>query len=261
MSWRQRVARFRRDGGEPQPHRRRAIHSGGLYGDHFFSQHMKPTFGQNPSWRRDFAVKSASPPGPDCGSCKAEAQMDKLSHMDDLIMLLSADWFRPYWSSVGLLIEPEATICLQQGCRDIVKEMIGRAKEYYHIDFSDERLERTESKFWELLRSCKAGPNARNRISALIGGEHSSKLDEATSCLLVMVTEQLIGNSIPEADSLSPIILMVIRGIAGGWCEPEKLTLNFADLCGSSTSAWDEYLRALTPDIPKNLGHYASSIR
>jgi hypothetical protein len=69
--------------------------------------------------------------------------------VDKVVMLLSTDWFLPYWSVVGIEAT-EQKLCVQEGCRQIVHEMVNGATEYYHVNFSDERLRATRQSLRDL---------------------------------------------------------------------------------------------------------------
>ena len=53
-------------------------------------------------------------------------------------MLFSTDWFVPYWSILGIEAKTEQRT-FQNGCREIVLQLIGAAEDYYQIDFSAAR--------------------------------------------------------------------------------------------------------------------------
>jgi hypothetical protein len=183
-----------------------------------------------------------------------------LDHLDDLIMLLSSDWFRSHWTSIGLLVDDEAGTCIQHGCRLIVKEVIGRTKEYYHIDFSDGRLERTRLQFVNLLGRCNVDAESARRITRLTSREIVQDVDEGTQWLLVTLSEQLINNSLAEDKKPAPAIAALIAGMAGRWTASAKQEIDVEGLCLISETEWDQYLKALTPSIPERLSNYALSI-
>ena len=62
---------------------------------------------------------------------------------DDLVMLLSTDWFLPYWFVLGIGAEDERKVCVKEGCRKIVKQIMSGAREYWHVSFSEERISET----------------------------------------------------------------------------------------------------------------------
>jgi hypothetical protein len=62
--------------------------------------------------------------------------------VDQVVMLLSTDWFLPYWSLIGIEADEER-LCVQKGCRQIVHEVMNGATDYYSVNFSYERLRAT----------------------------------------------------------------------------------------------------------------------
>jgi hypothetical protein len=177
-------------------------------------------------------------------------------YLDSLVMLLSSDWFEMAWSSIGLSVEPGAISCVKDGCREIVKDMIGEATEYYHIDFSDERCERTRRQFEQLALRCNVGNSALERMSFLADLDKSS-IDMATRWLFVMITNELLRNSLPDGATPNQVVRTKVTEIASHWDTDEE---DFEDLCLGSQSTWDQYLRTLSPGLPTKLPDYVSSI-
>jgi hypothetical protein len=64
--------------------------------------------------------------------------MEKMM-VDKLVFLLSTDWFKPYWSGIGIDIDEAAKTSVQQGCREIVAQILSGTKSYYLASFSDDR--------------------------------------------------------------------------------------------------------------------------
>src|SRR6516162_11289086 len=86
---------------------------------------------------------------------------------DKAAMLLSTDWFGPYWSVIGIEAD-NAKVCIQNGCRDIVRGFVGDAGDYYLINFSHDRIEGTREDLRLLIRNCKLNEAAATRIHDLI---------------------------------------------------------------------------------------------
>src|ERR1700688_3261522 len=89
--------------------------------------------------------------------------------VDHAAMLLSTDWFVPYWTVIGLEADKQKE-CLQNGCRDIVRQVVGRARDYL-TDFSDDRVERTRNDLRLLVRNCKLGEAAAIRVEELVANK------------------------------------------------------------------------------------------
>src|SRR5262249_21134400 len=68
---------------------------------------------------------------------------------DDVVMLLSTDWFLPHWSRVGLNVPAAERVKVQEACRITVGHIVARApsdaKEYWLTDFSPERVAKSHS--------------------------------------------------------------------------------------------------------------------
>jgi hypothetical protein len=62
---------------------------------------------------------------------------------DKVAMLLSTDWFQPYWPAIDLNATLESIACIQKGCRGIVNRIVGEAEEYWLISFAEERVRAT----------------------------------------------------------------------------------------------------------------------
>lgn len=81
--------------------------------------------------------------------------MSEKNLIDDIILLLSTDWFFDYWPAIGLGIEKHKKPLLQTGCRAIVKQILstklGPVENYYLRDFGEDRLTCTRKLFLELV--------------------------------------------------------------------------------------------------------------
>ncbi len=110
--------------------------------------------------------------------------------VDTLIMLLSTDWFLPYWGLIGMYLEDGPQICVQQGCRDIVQEIVSGRAEYYHVDFSQKRVEATRRAFIALLKNCGADPGIP--VELLLSNGTDAIFEEGTQWLITVLTGRLL---------------------------------------------------------------------
>src|SRR5437867_4565357 len=124
--------------------------------------------------------------------------------LDMLTMLLSTDWFLPYWHVLGMGVPGGSKIFAQQGCREIVRQIAGAAKEYWLTDFSEERVDRTNSLLQKLLQKVCSSEFTVSTIISLIGQTEKHAVDEGTSWLLVSLTEQVLCNTLAQAEQLNP---------------------------------------------------------
>jgi hypothetical protein len=179
--------------------------------------------------------------------------------LDNTIMLLSTDWFLPYWYGIGVGLDEKKKGLFKQGCREIVKQIVSGAKEYWLSNFSDERLQRTYFMLRELIQKCGLERQVTQRILALAGEQQTPHLQEGTEWLLISLTEQLLNNSLEQGRELSPAIK---EALAKPWNEGKGSgsEVNLEQLSLASESEWDNYIRALTPDLPTSLVDYFRSV-
>jgi hypothetical protein len=185
--------------------------------------------------------------------------MDR-SNLDDLVMLLSTDWFAPYWLKIGLGADQSAKVCLQKELREIVRQIIAGANEYWLVNFSNERLNETRRLLTAALRKCDVSLATFRRISELADGQQSATVDEKTKWLVTSISEQILQGC-PGLDfqpsRAADQALQKVRHIVG----PDKrLDISFEELCLKSQSQWDIFIRGLTPDLPTKLSDFLASI-
>jgi hypothetical protein len=112
---------------------------------------------------------------------------------DKVIMLLSSDWFFPYWDRIGLRIDDDKKKeSLHHGCRKIVEQFMSNAKEYWHISFAPGRVERTRSMLESLLRKMTSLPESTAGIlMALASAERAETEDMGIDFVMFALTERL----------------------------------------------------------------------
>src|SRR5262245_28579803 len=118
-------------------------------------------------------------------------QMAAENKFDAYLMLLSADWFLPYWEAVGLIFNPKQKILIQRSAQETVSDFMREADVYWHISFDEVRLEKTKSNFIGRLK--KGGMQAID-VDRLIGifenaGGSESHQAETTIWLFSMISE------------------------------------------------------------------------
>src|SRR5712691_4459739 len=181
--------------------------------------------------------------------------MDR-SELDKLIMLLSTDWFMPHWRVIGIHLAERPKVCVQQGCRDIVRRIMSERAEYYHVEFSAARVDATWSTFDNLLKECEA--EREIIVDSLLADKSDTLLDDGTEWLITVLTERLLNDRAtnePELDSEVLALLGGLRSVLAG-----RRGIDFSKLCLGSDSEWDKYTRSVTPEIPSMLGHEVSAI-
>lgn len=175
--------------------------------------------------------------------------------VDKMVMLLSADWFAPYWHLIGIFTNDKKRSPFREGCREIVRQIIGSATQYWHTNFSEARVKETRAMLDALIKRCDLEEVTVNRIAGLISRE-DSPVDNGTRWLIVMMTEQLLDRSVDA--HLHPA---TTEGLREKWNQLQSLDdIDFQGYCLTSASTWDRYLRDATSDLPAMLADYVSAI-
>src|SRR5262249_15263754 len=110
--------------------------------------------------------------------------------IDQMIMLLSSDWFLPYWGMIGQSIDQQLQICVQQGCRAIVKQIVCGVEEYWLASFTVERQAETRSMFEKLSGSCGI---QRATLVDIEKWAAISDEEEKVNRLLAFLTDELLS--------------------------------------------------------------------
>jgi hypothetical protein len=166
--------------------------------------------------------------------------------LDQLIMLLSTDWFKPYWAVLGIDLDKSEKELIQKGCREIVAQIMGGAKEYWLIVFSASRREETRSMFDSLLKG--SGSTALLDTAAEWTG--MSDEDLKAGWFFDTLTDELLSNENSESFELDCAIKSIM---VAAQRERMPLEIDFRELCEKSKSKWDRDTRQLTPTLPMYL--------
>jgi hypothetical protein len=75
--------------------------------------------------------------------------------LDRIVMLLSADWFKSHWHSIGISAELWHREQFSEQCRDIVRRMMAGQSEYWQISFEEVRINETYSHFFRSAEQCE----------------------------------------------------------------------------------------------------------
>ena len=163
-------------------------------------------------------------------------------------MLLSSDWFFDKWSLLGLHAELNKKRQLQGRCRQIVKQILAKAQQYWLADFSEERKSVTSRLFFDAAASCGLADSFINRVRELADGEGWRESDKEFDLLFSTLTEALIGQP-PQAVSPSAIEL-----VTRNWriLVPDELD-SLQTAAERSQTPWDTHISGLTPDLPTYL--------
>jgi hypothetical protein len=153
---------------------------------------------------------------------------------DYLIMLLSTDWFLPYWTEIGIDIAEDKRISIQQGWREILEEILWGFDSLHPVGFCGKRKQATESKFIALLLRCEA----EQEVSATRTEWARLSHEELTAVFLCAS----LNRQIPSADGsgVAPYLEFPIRAEAVKRWEAHALDPSvFEDICLSSKTEWD----------------------
>jgi hypothetical protein len=170
--------------------------------------------------------------------------------VDQVVMLLSTDWFLPYWSVVGIDAS-EQKVCVQKGCRQIVHEVMNGATNYYHINLSDERLQATRQSIRDLARKCRVGESSEMSLEDLVDSRPEREQFYKGAWLF-----RTLANHLANDDQLDPTTKLVLERTRRKHAVMDDI--DFQQLCSRSNSAWDNYSRSLTPELPTSLADFLS---
>jgi hypothetical protein len=172
-------------------------------------------------------------------------------------MLLSTDWFFGWWQTVRLSAPVPKRSCVQKACREIVRNFMGTAKEYWLISFDPTRLARTRREFFDALDRCRLGKAAIARLEEIAqGAAVNDAYDVKTTPVLASLTRHVVGDLI--ADSIGVPAQAVTAKVEEVWNAREEVEMDFEKLCLTSESEWDRFIRSTTPDLPMALADYLS---
>src|SRR2546422_5674260 len=114
-----------------------------------------------------------------------------------LILLLSTDWFLPYWTEIGIDIAEDKKIGIQQGCREIIDQITGGDDNVFLRSFSEHHRREAESKFLALLRRWEAEPELSETRKEWANLSHRE--------LTAVVLCAMFNREIPTADASSSV--------------------------------------------------------
>ncbi len=173
---------------------------------------------------------------------------------DELILLLSTDCFFRYWSTLGFNLAEASKRKLQKKCRTIVKQIMSGVCEpnYYLTAFSKERLEETDRLFEKAVSECSASESSL--IFARMAKRRGRK-NEDFAFLWTLTVGTALGQFEEGGLLLSEQINSVLIRSYEDFGDFEN---NFASELSNSTTDWDLYIKALTPNSPLNLAAYVA---
>jgi hypothetical protein len=177
---------------------------------------------------------------------------------DQVVMLLSADWFSPYWRTMELRVSPDFQSRLQGECRREVDEVVGAEEVYRQVSFAPERLRSTRTMIISALGRYAPGSDFNKAVNNLIRYDlepHDAAFHEASS--LQMLNRELTDEGLTRAGqrALDPQIQAKVGDILD---EITERPVKYDRWALDSVSAWDIRLRQLTPERPTLLAGFLS---
>jgi hypothetical protein len=177
---------------------------------------------------------------------------------DQVVMLLSSDWFAPYWRAMELRVSPDYQRALQMECREEVERLLGGEDSYWRVSFAPERVRATRSMIASALGRYAPGSDFNKAVTNLIQYElepHEAAFHEA-STLRVLNWELLDEGAEPSGRrALDPGVLAKVRDILD---EIDGREVKYDRWALDSITAWDMRLRSLTPERPTLLAGFLS---
>lgn len=169
---------------------------------------------------------------------------------DYVAMLLSTDWFFPYWPMIGLEVGDERA-CFKEGCREIVKELMAGAEQYYDVAFTADHLAATRHSMLGLARQCNFSSKATQRIDELCTPKvkHNEMQTTAWMFRMILMKELLYDEQLDA--NIRELLLRAHEQFASDNVALERC-------CVQSSTEWDIYTRSLTPDLPACLSDFVS---
>ena len=179
--------------------------------------------------------------------------------IDKVAMLLSADWFAPYWSAAGLVVSPEEQSKGQRAARAVVRDLMKGVEVYWSVDFSDRRVSATQKRLFAGLRSSGIDARVIDQISAVMRKQAENDGSVSTSLWLFgALCDQLCSASVDAR--LDQNIVRVVRALWRGSKNNSVERIELENALRASNTSWDRYLCGLTPDLPTYLSDSASAL-
>lgn len=195
-----------------------------------------------------------------------ESQGWKENSVDDLVMLLSTDWFDSLWPTLGIQVHETKKLEVRNHCRNLVKKFAvvsGDFYDYFQCDLSNARQVITRNQFIKCLDSSLLNHYAI--ASVLQGLERKSYTSERLKLvedLTALLAEDYFDDSDLRLENVLKWKLLSYWNIRKDlYDEWGNLDVDFTYCNLSSDSSWDQFVRSLTPKIPTALSDILSNSR
>lgn len=180
---------------------------------------------------------------------------------DEPLMLLSSDWFLPYWAIFGLFLDASQKHTIQHAAQVSVQDFMRGTDVYWDISFDEQRERKTKKNFVDDLTRKGIQPETSTRlVNALTSAINNDSRDVATTIwLFQMICEMLREKDHGiSAELLDFEILQKLRQELNSQKEAVA-PIDFESVAFESETEWDKNLRAMTPDLPTFLSDFANS--
>jgi len=174
--------------------------------------------------------------------------------VDQLVMLLSADWFFPHWTAIQIQLPKTSKFHIQKRCREITRGFLAGAEDYYLISFGQSRLDETKTQFFSLLAETNVPKKTVEHLRKLTAVNHQTG---SAQWMIVTTTRMLVrGHQDLPVDRTIPSLSPQIVSVLSEWHGHQSERFDFEQVCLESDSEWDRHLASLTPRIPTALEDY-----
>lgn len=174
---------------------------------------------------------------------------------DQLILLLSADWFRPFWATIGLYDERQGDSVVRCA-RAEVRAFLGEKRSYYEVDLRPERKAGTLERFVNCVRRSE-GPEVARAVMALAAPQQTHHL---LRDLFRSLVARLVGHS--DLDSVLGATAAAEKlRTASDSAFPASLREALDTAFQNASGEWDSYLRERTQDPPSLLVDSAEDLQ
>lgn len=178
--------------------------------------------------------------------------------IDQLVMLLSSDWFFSKWHLLGLGSPPVAREALQQSCRALTVEFLDGEVDYWMISFDPERIRRTQANFFAAAVRSKLSESDVDVLQRIANRTEDEENGHHDASLLVSLTLLLATSGAEAADEfLDKSVISRVRSTSRTF-EFDMESMAPEWLC--SRTEWDMRLREMTNDLPEFLADFAQDI-
>ena len=177
---------------------------------------------------------------------------------DQVVMLLSADWFAAHWRAMELRVSADYQAALQNECRHEVERLLGEASTYWQVSFAPDRVRGTRTMLSSALGRYAPGSDFNKAVNNLL--QYDLEIHDVVfhpAAALHMLNIELLDQGVTRTGwrSLSPEIIAKLRAIADE-IGPARVECDQSAV--DSRTDWDMRLRSVTPELQNHLVGFLS---